>query len=90
MLAHIENGARIASILAFAASLTLSNASRHVCCALMGDDSPKNKHKLDDQKHEEHAKKEDEKHENAERQHHHSHPVAEADAATESAKTETD
>lgn len=45
----------------------------------MGDDSPKNKHKLEEQKHEEHEQKEHEKHENAERQHH--HPVAEAEEA---------
>ena len=39
----------------------------------MGDTSPKNKHKLEDQKHEDHVKKEDGKHENAEKQHHHPH-----------------
>jgi len=39
----------------------------------MGDPSPKNKHKLEDQKHGEHVKKEDKKHENAEVQHHHPH-----------------
>ena len=37
----------------------------------MGDTSPKNKHKLEEQKHEDHVKKEDRKHENAEVQHHH-------------------
>lgn len=39
----------------------------------MGDSSPKNKHKLEEQKHEDHVKKEDKKHENAEVQHHHPH-----------------
>ncbi len=37
----------------------------------MGDNSPKNKHKLEEQKHDEHVKKEDSKHQNAEAQHHH-------------------
>lgn len=37
----------------------------------MGDTSPKNKHKLEEQKHDEHVKKEDVKHHNAEVQHHH-------------------
>ena len=37
----------------------------------MGDTSPKNKHKLEVQKHDEHVKKEDVKHHNAEVQHHH-------------------
>ena len=46
----------------------------------MGDTSPKNIHKLEEQKHEEHAKKEDEKHENAERQHHHTAPASEAES----------
>jgi len=36
----------------------------------MGDNSPKNKHKLDEQKHEVHVKKDHVKHENAEHQHH--------------------
>lgn len=41
----------------------------------MGDTSPKNIHKLAEQKHEEHEKKEQHKHENAEVQHHSvSHP----------------
>jgi hypothetical protein len=37
----------------------------------MGDPSPKNKHKLADQKHAEHDEKQHEKEENAEVQHHH-------------------
>lgn len=37
---------------------------------LMGDNSPKNQHKLDEQKHEEHVKKDHAKLENAEHQHH--------------------
>lgn len=45
----------------------------------MGDDSPKNKHKLEEQKHEEHVKKDEEKHENAERQHHHSDNLPDAE-----------
>ena len=45
----------------------------------MGDTSPKNKHKLEEQKHEEHVKKEDEKHENAERQHIHPDGFPEAE-----------
>jgi len=36
----------------------------------MGDNSPKNQHKLDDQKHEEHVKKDHHKLENAVHQHH--------------------
>ncbi|MEO7317549.1 MAG: hypothetical protein ABIZ56_01030 [Chthoniobacteraceae bacterium] len=36
----------------------------------MGDTSPKNQHKLDEQKHEEHVKKDHEKLENAAHQHH--------------------
>ena len=36
----------------------------------MGDNSPKNQHKLDEQKHEEHVKKDHEKLENAVHQHH--------------------
>lgn len=36
----------------------------------MGDNSPKNLHKLDEQKHEEHVKKDHTKLENAEHQHH--------------------
>lgn len=36
----------------------------------MGDNSPKNHHKLDEQKHEEHIKKDHEKLENAAHQHH--------------------
>ncbi|HEX8310103.1 MAG TPA: hypothetical protein VF614_02225 [Chthoniobacteraceae bacterium] len=36
----------------------------------MGDNSPKNQHKLEEQKHEEHVKKVHEKLENAENQHH--------------------
>ena len=36
----------------------------------MGDNSPKNQHKLDEQKHEEHVKKDHTKLENAEHQHH--------------------
>ncbi len=36
----------------------------------MGDTSPKNQHKLDEQKHEEHVKKDHEKLENAMHQHH--------------------
>ncbi len=36
----------------------------------MGDNSPKNQHKLDEQKHEEHVKKDNEKLENAVHQHH--------------------
>jgi len=36
----------------------------------MGDTSPKNIHKLEEQKHEEHEKKEHAKHDNAELQHH--------------------
>ena len=45
----------------------------------MGDTSPKNKHKLEEQHHELHDKKEHEKHDNAEVQHHHPDhlPVAE-------------
>lgn len=45
----------------------------------MGDTSPKNKHKLEDQKHEDQLRKEDGKQKNAEVQHHHSdhHPTAE-------------
>ncbi|MDB6152195.1 MAG: hypothetical protein JWL90_648 [Chthoniobacteraceae bacterium] len=45
----------------------------------MGDTSPKNKHKLEEQKHEDHVKKEDEKHENAERQHHHPDSIPDAE-----------
>jgi hypothetical protein len=37
----------------------------------MGDPSPKNKHKMEEQHHETHVKKEHEKLENAEVQHHH-------------------
>ena len=40
----------------------------------MGDTSPKNQHKLDEQKHEEHVKKDHEKLENAVRQHHPDRP----------------
>jgi len=36
----------------------------------MGDTSPKNQHKLDEQKHEEHVKKDHAKLENADHQHH--------------------
>lgn len=36
----------------------------------MGDNSPKNQHKLNEQKHEEHVKKDHVKLENAEHQHH--------------------
>ena len=36
----------------------------------MGDNSPKNQHKLDEQKHEEHVKKDHAKLENAVHQHH--------------------
>ena len=36
----------------------------------MGDTSPKNQHKLDEQKHDEHVKKDHEKLENAVHQHH--------------------
>lgn len=36
----------------------------------MGDNSPKNQHKLDEQKHEEHVKNDYAKLENAEHQHH--------------------
>lgn len=36
----------------------------------MGDTSPKNIHKLEEQRHEEHEKKEHAKHDNAEQQHH--------------------
>ena len=36
----------------------------------MGDNSPKNQHKLDEQKHEKHVKKDHEKLENAVHQHH--------------------
>ena len=36
----------------------------------MGDNSPKNQHKLDEQKHEEHVKKDHTRLENAEHQHH--------------------
>lgn len=47
----------------------------------MGDSSPKNKHKLEEQKHEEHVQHEHQKHDNAERQHHHpdaeTHPEVE-------------
>ena len=47
----------------------------------MGDDSPKNKHKLEEQQHEEHVKKEDDKHKNAEVQHHHPEHPATAEPA---------
>jgi hypothetical protein len=40
----------------------------------MGDNSPKNQHKLDGQKHEEHVKKDHRKLENAEHQHHPDRP----------------
>ena len=40
----------------------------------MGDNSPKNHHKLDEQKHEEHVKKDHEKLENAVHQHHPDRP----------------
>ncbi|MEO6789136.1 MAG: hypothetical protein ABI318_23685 [Chthoniobacteraceae bacterium] len=49
----------------------------------MGDDSPKNKHKLEEQKHGDHVKKEDRKHENAEVQHHTPHHPEHAPAAGE-------
>ena len=39
----------------------------------MGDTSPKNKHKLEAKKHDDHVKKEDGKHQNAEVQHHPPH-----------------
>ena len=62
----------------------------------MGDNSPKNQHKLDGQKHEEHVKKDHEKLENAAHQHHPDRPSTpeellalkkqeEADAASASA-----
>lgn len=44
-------------------------AERRMLCP-MGDTSPKNQHKLDEQKHEEHVKKDHEKLENAVHQHH--------------------
>jgi hypothetical protein len=47
----------------------------------MGDTSPKNIHKLEEQKHEEHVQKEDAKHENAERQHVPQHTSPTLDAA---------
>ena len=56
----------------------------------MGDDSPKNKHKLEEQKHEEHDKKEDEKHENAERQHTHPHHPSSAVQEGEEPKAEAE
>ena len=40
----------------------------------MGDNSPKNQHKLDEQKHEKHVKKDHEKLENAVHQHHPDRP----------------
>lgn len=40
----------------------------------MGDNSPKNQHKLDEQKHEDHVKKDHQKLENAEHQHHPDRP----------------
>ena len=40
----------------------------------MGDNSPKNQHKLDEQKHEEHVKKDHDKLENAVHQHHPDRP----------------
>ena len=40
----------------------------------MGDNSPKNQHKLDEQKHEEHVKKDHKKLENAVHQHHPDRP----------------
>ena len=43
----------------------------------MGDNSPKNQHKLVEQKHDEHIKKDHQKHENAERQHHPDVPTPE-------------
>ena len=60
----------------------------------MGDNSPKNQHKLEEQKHDEHVKKDHQKHENAERQHHPDVPTPaeiaalkkeEEDASTENA-----
>lgn len=57
----------------------------------MGDQSPKNQHKLEEQKHGEHVKKEHEKLENAEHQHHPERPstIVEA-AALEAAEIEAD
>ena len=56
----------------------------------MGDSSPKNLHKLKEQKHEVHDKKEHEKHDNADRQHHSPHhPSVEPEAAdTKAVKAE--
>ena len=56
----------------------------------MGDTSPKNIHKLEEKKHEQHEKMLDEKHENAERQHlaPHSHPTAEQAGHPEPEKTD--
>jgi hypothetical protein len=56
----------------------------------MGDDSPKNKHKLVEQKHEEHVKKEEAKHENAEVQHHHSQELPEAEQVEGVPKVESE
>lgn len=47
----------------------------------MGDQSPKNRHKLEEQKHDEHVKKEHEKLENAEHQHHPERPSTIVEAA---------
>lgn len=57
----------------------------------MGDHSPKNQHKLEEQKHGEQVKKEHEKLENAEHQHHPERPstIVEA-AALEAAEIKAD
>ena len=57
----------------------------------MGDQSPKNQHKLAEQKHDEHVKKDHEKLENAEHQHHPERPstIVEA-AALEAAEIKAD
>jgi hypothetical protein len=56
---------------------------------IMGDQSPKNKHKLEDRKHEEHVKKDEVKHENAERQHHHPPTLPTPEQIDGLAKTES-
>ena len=54
----------------------------------MGDNSPKNQHKLVEQKHDEHVKKDHQKHENAERQHHPDVPTPEEVAALKKTEEE--
>ena len=54
----------------------------------MGDASPKNQHKLVEQKHDEHVKKDHQKHENAERQHHPDVPTSEEVAALKKTEEE--